>query len=77
MTFTTTYSSKVRTIDNRDPLYFIHDQLMISPRAGIEIDKRCPTQYQQMIATALDLGWIKPVAHVTEQEYMWMALGKE
>jgi hypothetical protein len=30
-----------------------------------------------MIATALDSGWIKPVAHVTEQEYMWMSLSKE
>jgi hypothetical protein len=76
MTFTV-HTSTIRTIKNTDPLYFIHDRLMISPRAGIEIDKRCPTQYQQMIATALDLGWIKPVAHVTEQEYMWMALGKE
>lgn len=71
------YTSTVRTINNRDPLFFIHDQLIISPRAGIEIDQRCPRQYQQMIATALDLGWIKPVAHVTEKEYMWMSLGKE
>jgi hypothetical protein len=71
------HSSQVRTIKNTDPLYFIHDQFVITPRAGIEIDSRCPRQYQQMIATALDSGWIKPVAHVTEQEYMWMSLSKE
>lgn len=73
----TVHTSQVRTIDHRDPLYFIHDRMIVSPRAGIEIDAKCPKQYQQIIATALDLGWIKPVAHVTEQEYMWMSLGKE
>jgi hypothetical protein len=58
-------------------MFFIHDQFVISPRAGIEIDSRCPTNYKQMIVTALDLGWIKPIAHVTEKEYMWMSLSKE
>lgn len=76
MTYTV-HKRNVRTIDNKDPLFFIHDQFTVSTRAGIEIDSKCPTNYKQMIVTALDLGWLKPVAHVTEQEYMWMTLGKE
>jgi hypothetical protein len=76
MTYTV-HSSRVRTIKNNDPLYFIHDQFVITPRAGIEIDSRCPGEHKWIIQQCIENGWLKPVAHVTEQEYMWMSLSKE
>lgn len=51
--------------------YFSPDGITLVPRAGFEVNKNCPTEYKQMLMTAIDLGWIKPVANMPDEEYMW------
>jgi hypothetical protein len=72
----TSHQSQIRTIKQGDPKFILQDGLMISPRAGFEINKDCPQEYRQIIAACIDQGWIKPVAHVTERELIFMGLTK-
>lgn len=72
----TAHRSSIKTIRQGDPNFEITDGLVISPRAGFEINQRCPVEYRQMLMTALDLGWIKPVAHIHDHELMWDVLAK-
>jgi hypothetical protein len=76
MTYTV-YQSQTRTLRPGDPNFVITDGLVQAHRAGIEISQRCPSNYAKIIAECINHGWLKPVAAVTEQEYMWMSLGKE
>jgi len=57
-----------------DPHFTIVEQFTITPRAGFEISNSCPTEYQGILITAINAGWIKPVAHVTKEEYMVIQL---
>jgi hypothetical protein len=66
--------SKVRRIDNSDPKFFIRDDIVIVQRAVFEISKSCPAEYKSILITAINAGWIKPVAHVHERELMIMGL---
>jgi hypothetical protein len=52
----------------------LNDGIVMCPRAGFEINEKCPTAYRQMLMTALDLGWIRPVAHVYGKELTMDAL---
>lgn len=70
----TSRQSQIRTIKPGNPNFVIHDGLMISPRAGLEINKDCPREYRQIIAVCIDQGWLKSVAHVTERELLFMGL---
>jgi hypothetical protein len=47
---------------------------MVANRAGIEISQRCPENYKDLIVECINHGWLKPVAHVTAEEYMVMQL---
>jgi hypothetical protein len=76
MTYTV-HTSQVRTIKSDNPNFVIHDGLMISPRAGFEINKDCPREYRQIIAACIDRGWLKPVANVTERELLFIGLSQE
>ena len=58
----------IKTIRQGDPKFTLIDNFVTCPRAGFEINEKCPTEYKQMLMTALDLGWIKPVAHVYGKE---------
>jgi len=75
MTYTT-HQSQIRTIKPGNPNFVIHDGLMISHRAGLEINEDCPREYRQIIAACIDRGWLKPVANVTERELIFMGLSK-
>jgi hypothetical protein len=52
----------------------IVDKFTVTPRAAFEISNNCPAEYKSIFITAINAGWIKPVAHVTEEEYMVMQL---
>jgi hypothetical protein len=67
-------NSGIKEIDSGDPLFTINGGLVISRRAGIKIESSCPSNIVNMIARAYDQGWIKPVAYVTDEEYMVMKL---
>ena len=55
---------------------FSPDGITIVPRASIEIDEKCPTEYKQMLMVALDFGWVRPVAYMRETEYTMELLKK-
>ena len=75
MTYTI-HRSQIRTLKPGDPNFVITDGLVQTNRAGIEISQRCPSNYSSLIAECLNHGWIKPVAHVTERELIFMGLTK-
>ena len=68
------HSTCVRSLKQSDPGFYIRDGVVIAPRAGFEISESCPDNYRSIIVQALKVGWIKPVANVTEQELVWIHL---
>ena len=66
--------SNVKAIRPGDPHFTIADKLTLTSRASFEISNNCPAEYKSIFVTAINAGWIKPVAHVTEEEYMVMQL---
>lgn len=73
----TTRQSKIRKIDQRDPRFIIEDGFTLTPRAGFEISKSCPNEYRSVLLQAVKAGWIKPVAHVTERELLFIGLAND
>jgi hypothetical protein len=67
-------TSNIRTIRQGDAKFMLTDGLVMCPRAGFEINDKCPREYRQILATCIDLGWIKPVAHVYGKELTMDAL---
>jgi len=69
-----THCSQLRTIKQDDPRFRIIDGFVTAPRAGFEISEQCPGHYKMMITQAIEYGWLKPVAHMTEREMIFMGL---
>jgi len=72
----TAHQSNVRQIRPGDSKFNIIDGMMLVPRAGIEISKGCPENYKHIIEQCVNYGWIKPIAHVKDNELFWEELGK-
>lgn len=70
------HHSQIRTIKPGDPNFVIRDGLFQANRAGLEISQRCPENYKDLILECIRHGWLKPVAHVTERELIFMGLSK-
>jgi hypothetical protein len=49
---------------------------MTSPRAGFEISNNCPAEYKSIFITAINAGWLKPVAHMHEREVLISGLAR-
>jgi len=64
------HTSRLRTIRHNDTDFMLHDDMMVSPRAGIEISQRCPENYKNLLLECINHGWLKPVAHMTERELL-------
>ena len=62
------HTSRFRTIRQNDPDFMLHDDMMVSPRAGIEISQRCPENYRSLIQECVDHGWLRPIATVYDYE---------
>ena len=62
------HESNIRTIRQGDPKFMLKDKIVICPRAGFEINEKCPREYKLIIAECINNGWIKPVAHVYGKE---------
>jgi len=69
-----TRTTNIRTIRQGDPKFMLIDGMVMSPRAGFEINEKCPSEYRQILMTCIDLGWLKPVAHVYGKELTMDAL---
>ncbi len=67
-------TTQVRKITTKDDDFCIISGYAYWPRAGIEVTGKCPADYRAMIKLAISKGWIEPVAHVRESEYMWEKL---
>lgn len=72
----TTRTSKVRCIRKEDPNFMIPDGIMLAPRAGFELNMKMPHEYRMIINECLSNGWLKPIAYMTEKEYMLSGLLK-
>lgn len=68
--------TQIRTLRPGDPNFIITDKIITSPRASLEVSKDCPYNHLQIIQTCINRGWIKPVAHITERELIFMGLIK-
>ena len=66
--------SKISTIKQDDPKFILRDGIVVCPRAGFEISKSCPAEYKSIFITAINAGWIKPVAHVYGKDLTMDAL---
>jgi hypothetical protein len=72
-----TSSRSFKTLRSGDPdWHFSPDGLRIVPRAGFEINEKCPREYQMIITECIDRGWIKPVAYMRDTEYTLELLKK-
>jgi hypothetical protein len=67
-------TSNIRTIRQGDTKFMLIDGLVTCPRAGFEISQSCPAEYKSIFITAINAGWIKPVAHVYGKELTMDAL---
>lgn len=76
--FITTVESKekVCAIKAGDPLWMIDAGFVRYPRAMLSLSKDCPSHIAQQIAWAVDNGYLKAVAHVTEREMIFAGLVK-
>ena len=54
------HESNIRTIRQGDPKFMLKDNIVICPRAGFEINEKCPREYKLIIAECINNGWIKP-----------------
>ena len=68
--------SGIKTIRKGDPKWMITDGYIVSPRAGFEVDKHCYDSYKVIIQECIANGWLKPIAYVKEEEFMWETLGE-
>jgi len=73
MTFTV-QENRIKEIKRDDQHFYMIDGIKMVPRAGIEISKSCPYNYQQILADCIDRGWVKPVAYVKTKELFWEVL---
>jgi hypothetical protein len=77
MTTYNTHRSQIRTIHHTDSRFMIYDKFTAVPRAGFELDRRMPKEYMEVIQTCLTNGWLRPVAHITERELIFMGLSND
>ena len=71
-----TTQTSIRTIKKDNPKFLIHDGLVVSPRAGFEINEKCPREYKMIIVQCINNGWLNPVAYMKDNELMWEVLSE-
>ena len=64
----TSRTTNIRTIRQGDAKFTLIDGFVTCPRAGFEISQSCPAEYTSIFITAVNAGWIKPVAHMYGKE---------
>lgn len=67
----TPIQSSTRKIYPGDPKFNIIDGMVVVPRACIEIDSGCPQNFKHIIERCAMEGWIRPIAHVKDNELFW------
>ena len=73
----TTSKHAVKTLRPGDEDFtFSPDGIQLVPRASFEISNNCPAEYRSIFITAINAGWLKPVAHMRDTEYTMELLRK-
>jgi len=54
--------------------HFSPDGITLVPRASFEISSGCPGNYADVIRECINYGWLKPVAHMRDEELTWELL---
>ncbi len=67
----TAHKSIIRSLQEGDPDFMLHDGWIISPRAHFQIASECPGHVKQNILWAINNGYLKCVANVKDHELMW------
>lgn len=67
---------KIKTLKPGDNNFTISDGFTLTPRAGFQINQKCPREYKLVLQECINNGWLTPVAYMTENEYMWEELQK-
>jgi len=64
---TITYSTPKITFktwhSGMNDFHFCPDGISLVPRAGFQIDNKCPREYKLIIAECINNGWLKAVSH--------------
>ena len=68
--------SAFRTIKKDDPKFMLVDGMVTVPRAGFEINQRCPNEYKLILLDCIRNGWLSPVATVKDHELFWEEFSK-
>lgn len=68
--------SNIRKITTDDAMFHLTDGMTTAKRAGFEISRTCPDEYKSIFITAINAGWLKPVAYMYDYE-MTFALLKD
>ncbi len=67
-----------KTLKPNDPNFsFSPDGIKIVPHASFEISEKCPSEYQKILYECWGNGWIRPVAHMRDEELTWELLKYE
>lgn len=59
-----------------DDFMFSPDGIQMVARAAFEISNNCPAEYRSIFITAINAGWLKPIAHMRDTEYTMELLRK-
>jgi hypothetical protein len=54
----------------------LQDGMVVAPRAGLEISENCSPYFKTIIEKAVLMGWLKPIAHVKDNELFWEEFSK-
>lgn len=68
-------TTSIKELDSSDPLFHLNNGYIVAKRAGIKINSNCPSSLAYEIVMAINSGWIEPIAHMTNEEYLMIKLG--
>lgn len=66
--------TKFKEIKQGDTDFLMSDGIKLVPRACIVVSEDCSPYMKTIIAEASRRGWLKSIAYVKEQDYMWEKL---
>ena len=74
----TTLKSNYKTFKSTDINFvFSPDGITLVPRASLIIDDNCPREYKMILATCINNGWLKTLAHQPVHEHFMEELQGE
>lgn len=66
--------STIKMLQEGNVGFTIQDGIMKSPRAGFQLSNKMPPEWRQVITESIRMGWLKPVAYMSEREMLFMGL---